>query len=128
MPSPDASTKEVTIDISSTGKHSEKNGTAHGLTVSTVALGLGFVMLVSLGVAIGALVVGVSLASRIDTLEAHISEVRISTSSVPPAGFAGGTSALTTAAGEWAPGVHMPSERSDMQAIACAGAIVLIGG
>ena len=67
MPSPDASTKEVTIDISQA--NTEKNGTAHGLTVSTAALGLGFVMLVSLGVAIGALVVGVSLASRIDTLK-----------------------------------------------------------
>ena len=48
----------------------------------------------------------------------------VTQSSVPPAGYAFGGS-LNAGAGEWAPAVHLPEERSDLQAVACGGLSIL---
>jgi len=79
----------------------------------------------------------ISLRSDMDELRARLATlstpsptpsptaaVAISTSAVAPAGF----TAVSLFDGEWAPGVQMPEERSDHQAVFCAGKIVLLGG
>ena len=51
----------------------------------------------------------------------------VTRSAVPPAGYVFGQS-FNAGTGEWAPAVHMPEERSDLQAVACGGKIVVLGG
>ena len=51
----------------------------------------------------------------------------VTQSAVPPTGYTFGGS-LNAGAGEWAPAVHLPEERSDLQAVACGGVIVVLGG
>ena len=52
----------------------------------------------------------------------------VTRSAVPPAGYVFGQS-LNAGTGDWAPTtVHMPEERSDLQAVACGGKIVVLGG
>lgn len=53
--------------------------------------------------------------------------VVVTQSAVPPAGYTFG-GPLNAGAGEWAPAVHLPEERSDLQAVACGGVIVVLGG
>ena len=70
------------------------------------------------------------LQSKVDALEAKaaITEgIVVTRSAVPPEGHVFGGS-LHAGAGEWAPAVHLPEERSDLQAVACGGAIVVLGG
>ena len=70
------------------------------------------------------------LQSKVDALEAKaaITEGLVVTrSAVPPAGHVFGGS-LNAGSGEWAPAVHLPEERSDLQAVACGGTIVVLGG
>jgi len=78
--------------------------------------------------------------ARMDSLESHLSELNrsvampdeapaaqsvvLSTVALAPAGF----SSISLFDGEWAPGVQMPSERSDHQSVLCGGKIVLLGG
>lgn len=71
----------------------------------------------------------IQLRHDVDELEAQLrglkeSKVTLSSSAVAPSGF----EAFSLFAGEWAPGVNMPEDRSDLQAVACAGSIVLLGG
>ena len=51
----------------------------------------------------------------------------VTRSAVPPEGHVFGGS-LNAGTGEWAPAVHLPEERSDLQAVACGGTIVVLGG
>ena len=51
----------------------------------------------------------------------------VTRSAVPPEGHVFGGS-LHAGSGEWAPAVHLPEERSDLQAVACGGTIVVLGG
>ena len=84
------------------------------------------------------------LQSKVDALEAksahnhddiHSLEAKaaiteglvVTRSAVPPEGHVFGGS-LHAGAGEWAPAVHLPEERSDLQAVACGGTIVVLGG
>ena len=84
------------------------------------------------------------LQSKVDALEAksahnhddiHSLEAKaaiteglvVTRSAVPPAGHVFGGS-LHAGSGEWAPAVHLPEERSDLQAVACGGTIVVLGG
>jgi kelch-like protein 17 (actinfilin)/kelch-like protein 20 len=74
---------------------------------------------------------------RVSDLEASVSSLKrtaeitdglvMTQSAESPAGYSFGGS-LHAGAGEWAPAVHLPGERSDLQAVACAGVIVLLGG
>lgn len=84
------------------------------------------------------------LQSKVDALEAesahnhddiHSLEAKaaiteglvVTRSAVPPEGHVFGGS-LHAGSGEWAPAVHLPEERSDLQAVACGGTIVVLGG
>uniref|UniRef100_A0A7S0EQD4 Galactose oxidase n=1 Tax=Phaeocystis antarctica TaxID=33657 RepID=A0A7S0EQD4_9EUKA len=98
------------------------------------------------GVIVGAVLTGRlnDLESKLDTLQATSAHTHdkvhslqataaitdglvVTQSAVPPAGYAFGGS-LNAGAGEWAPAVHLPEERSDLQAVACNGVIIVLGG
>ena len=107
-------------------------------------LGLLGLVVIAFAVGLGGLIVGAVLTGRLDDLESKVYNLQataarlqataaiteglaITRSAEPPAGYAFGGS-LHAGAGEWAPAVHMPEERSDLQAVACAGVIVVLGG
>eukprot|EP00316_Scyphosphaera_apsteinii_P012443 CAMPEP_0119344614 /NCGR_PEP_ID=MMETSP1333-20130426/107059_1 /TAXON_ID=418940 /ORGANISM="Scyphosphaera apsteinii, Strain RCC1455" /LENGTH=425 /DNA_ID=CAMNT_0007357055 /DNA_START=34 /DNA_END=1311 /DNA_ORIENTATION=- len=48
----------------------------------------------------------------------------LSSSAIPPSGF----QVFSLFDGEWAPGMQMPEDRSDLQAIYCVGSILILGG
>lgn len=73
-------------------------------------------------VSITALAVAASLFSRVQALAD--SEVTLKRTAIPAAGF----TALSLFDGAWGPGVHLPEERSDFQAVACGPKIFLLGG
>ena len=106
---------------------------AHEKTSGPSTLTIVLVVLIFLvfGVAVAALALVAPLVEKVHTLETQLgaSQVLVSASATAPEGFAGGTSALLTGSGEWAPGAYMPEERSDFHAVACEdGKIVLLGG
>ena len=72
-----------------------------------------------------------SLQAKVANTELQLTDgdrsVVVTQSVVPPVGYALGGS-LHAGAGEWAPAVHLPEERSDLQAVACNGVIIVLGG
>lgn len=82
------------------------------------------VALTSLIISAVAVANAAALQHRIEFLEGGI----IVTNSAKPPDTYELHGALSAGSGEWAPEPSMPFERSDLQAVACGGTIVLLGG
>jgi len=123
---------EVSIDMKGSG-NTKRAGSACG----AVHWGLLALAVVACASGVAGIIIGALLTERVKDLESTVNDLRrtaeiteglvITQSAVSPAGYSFGGS-LNAGAGEWAPAVHLPEERSDLQAVACAGAIFLLGG
>lgn len=122
------STAEITIEKPDFNKTKQPPGLAWKVSALTIVVGVGF--LVSVAVASIALGLVLKQQSDIDGLNARVAilegrdTVKLTTDAVAPPGF----QSVSLFNGEWAPGVQMPEERSDHQAVFCSGKIIILGG
>jgi hypothetical protein len=122
------STAEITIEKPDFNKTKQPPGLAWKVSALTIVVGVGF--LVSVAVASIALGLVLKQQSDIDGLNVRVAilegrdTVKLTTDAVAPPGF----QSVSLFNGEWAPGVQMPEERSDHQAVFCFGKIIILGG
>jgi len=127
-----AGMKDVTVELDVPGHHPdhpEKSKVHASREMSTMPLCLALVFMVA--VAGSALGLAINLNRRMNDMEGELNRVKatgvvMSTSAAPLDGY--GVATKLVHAGEWASGVHMPSERSDLHSVFCNGTIVLLGG
>ena len=143
-------TKEASVSLEMDGgKPAQRAGSAGlGGAQRLVLLAMVFI---AFAFGLGGVIVGAVLTGRLNDLESKVDALQaisahthdkvhslqdtaaitdglvVTQSAMPPAGYTFGGS-LNAGAGEWAPAVHLPEERSDLQAVACGGVIVVLGG
>ena len=146
----DNPTKEASVSLEMDGGTPTQRAGSAGLG-GAQRLVLMAVVFIAFAFGLGGVIVGAVLTGRLNDLESKLDTLQatsahthdkvhtlqataaitdglvVTQSAVPPAGYAFGGS-LNAGAGEWAPAVHLPEERSDLQAVACNGVIIVLGG
>ena len=144
----DNPTKEASVSLEMDGGKPTKRAGNSWSSSAPVILAMVFI---AFAFGLGGVIVGAVLTGRLNDLETKVDALQatsahnhddinslenkaaitdglvVTRSAVPPAGYTFGGS-LHAGAGEWAPAVHLPEERSDLQAVACGGVIVVLGG
>ena len=146
----DNPTKEASVSLEMDGGNPTQRAGSAGLGGAQRLVLLAMVF-IAFAFGLGGVIVGAVLTGRLNDLESKLDALQatsahthdkvhtlqataaitdglvVTQSAVPPAGYAFGGS-LNAGAGEWAPAVHLPEERSDLQAVACNGVIIVLGG
>lgn len=123
-------TSSVTVDMGVPGKP-EKSHVPKTAERPLPTCLFAILFVVSLSVSVAAMATAMVLATRVDDLERQLNardmSVIVSSSAVAPSEeYQVATPLVHT--GEWAEGVRMPAERSDLHSVLCNGSIVLLGG